>query len=65
MTFALSLDIPQGLERECRERPNFANFLDSIRIIRRLAEFALRDFRFRENHAPGSGWSGVGEVRIK
>ena len=33
------LTSPQGLERECRERPNFANFLDSFRIIRRLAEF--------------------------
>ena len=44
MAFALSLDNPRRLERECRERPNFANFPDSIRIIRRLAEFALRDF---------------------
>jgi hypothetical protein len=46
MASALFLDEPNALERECRERPNFANFLGSIRFIRRLAEFALRDFRF-------------------
>ena len=46
MAIALSSDKSKGLESECRERPNFANFLDSIRIMRGLAEFALRDFRF-------------------
>ena len=50
MAFASSLDKPKALERECREKPNFADFPVSIRIIGRLAEFALRDFRFCENH---------------
>jgi hypothetical protein len=46
MAFSSSLENPRVLERERRESANFANILDFIRIIRRLAEFALRDFRF-------------------
>jgi len=34
MAFPKSLDKPAGLERECHELANFANFLGFIRVIR-------------------------------
>lgn len=38
-----------GLERECRQEAKFANFLQWLRIIRRMAEFELTDFALCES----------------
>jgi hypothetical protein len=41
-----------GLERECRQEARFANFLQWLRIIRRMAEFELTDFALCESRKP-------------
>ena len=56
MSFAKPLGNTESLEREYRERANKANFSKLIRVIRRLAQFALKHSRvYKSNTSAGKG----------
>ena len=50
MVFSRKLDKPTTLEREYREEANSTNLAKFIRVIRRLAHFALMFFLSGESH---------------